>query len=264
MAAHDGNAGMAACHHDVGDFHRFGKHQSAMRVDRAAARFAACHEFFKVAGFVVEKLDQGPVDQRPLPCLCRYLALEKLDDLVAPCGARTDYKRREEAVDEHPFPVDPAKIGTVEIGGETRFECSAGILIHPYPDEMRPDRQPFVMQVAEHPVQLGVPVVQVAHIGRLEGAASKLEGQHDVAGVERHHLLIHMARVGQKLFRRRFALRYLERHGVVRGEQPSQGGQSLSGANLKAGEESSCFRPRTPGCGCQLSSGPRGTAGGTH
>jgi hypothetical protein len=37
-------------------------------------------------------------------------------------------------------------------------------------------------------VELGVPVVEVAHIGGLECTALQLESQHDVAGIERHHV----------------------------------------------------------------------------
>src|SRR3546814_5577783 len=96
------------------------------------------HELFKITGLVVEKLDQGLVGLQPqrraAPGIARDLALEKLDEFVAAGGGWTDHKRREEAVDEHPFPVDPPKIGTVEIGSEARFERPTRILIDPHPD----------------------------------------------------------------------------------------------------------------------------------
>ena len=49
------------------------------------------------------------------------------------------------------------------------------------------------MQVPEQAVELGMPVVEVADIGGLEGASLQLEGQHDVAGIERHHVLVQIA-----------------------------------------------------------------------
>ncbi len=137
-----------------------------------------------------------------------------MDDLVATGGARADDQCHEEAVDEHPLPVDPSEIGAVEIGRETRFEGASGILIDPHSDQMRPDRQPFIVQVAQQAVELGVPVVEVADIGGLKGAALQLKGQHDVAGIERHHVLVQMPRVGQEFGGVGLALRNLEWHRI--------------------------------------------------
>ncbi|MEQ1494774.1 MAG: hypothetical protein ABL912_03315 [Novosphingobium sp.] len=57
MPAHNGDAAMATGHHHVRHFHRFRKHQAAMLVDRAAARFAARHQFLKIASLVIEQFD---------------------------------------------------------------------------------------------------------------------------------------------------------------------------------------------------------------
>ena len=87
-------------------------------------------------------------------------------------------------------------------------------MIDPHPDQMCPDRQPFVVKVAEQPVEFGMPVVEIAHIGGLERTALQFECQHDVAGIERHHVLVQMPGVGQEFGRVCLALRYLERHCI--------------------------------------------------
>ena len=143
---------MAAGHHHVGHFHRFRETEASMLVDFAAARLAAHHQFLEIAGLVVEQLDKRLVEYRTLRQALGHSAFEQLDDLVAARGTWTDHQCNKEAVDEHPLPVDAAEIGAVEIVRETRFERAAWILIDPHPDEMCPDRQPFVVKVAKKQV----------------------------------------------------------------------------------------------------------------
>src|SRR3546814_16687151 len=84
---------------------------------------------------------------------------------------------------------------------------------------MCPYRQPFIMEVAQQPVELGVPVVEVAHIGGLECTALQLESQHDVAGIERNHVLIQMQCVRQEFGWVGLSLRHLAWHPVGRSVQ---------------------------------------------
>src|SRR3546814_11842272 len=65
-------------------------------------------------------------------------------------------------------------------------------------DEVRPDRQAIVMQVAQHPIELRVPVIQIALVSRLERSALELERQHDRPGIEHHHLIGDVQRIGQR------------------------------------------------------------------
>jgi len=262
MTAHDRNTAVTSGHHHVGHFHRFGEHQPAMLVDFAATRLAARHQFLEIARFVIKQFDKRLVDHRSLPHLFGNATFEQLDDLVAARGTWADYQCDEEAVDEHPLPVDPPEIGAVEIGREPRFEGASGILIDPHSDQMGPDRQPFIMEVAQQPVELGVPVVEVAHIGGLECTALQLESQHDVTGIERNHVLIQMPCVRQEFGWVGLSLRHLEWHPVGRSVQPSHDGQNLCGEARRAAAANSYFRPRMCGCDCRAWCGPTGTEGG--
>src|SRR3546814_16424808 len=78
---------------------------------------------------------------------------------------------------------------SIEIPREAGPEIAAVILLNPSADEVRPDRQAIVMQVAQHPIELRVPVIQIAHVSRLERSALELERQHDRPGIEHHHLI---------------------------------------------------------------------------
>jgi hypothetical protein len=119
------------------------------------------------------------------------------------------HQRHEEAVDEHPLAIHSGEVGRIEIAREARAEVAARILLDARADEMRPDRQAIVMQVAKHPIELRVPIVQIAHIGRLESATLQLESQHDRAGIERHHLVVDVPCIGQELGRQHFLERDL-------------------------------------------------------
>src|SRR3546814_1415095 len=64
---------------------------------------------------------------------------------------------------------------SIEIPREAGPEIAAGILLNPSADEVRPDRQAIVMQVAQHPIELRVPVIQIAHVSRLERSMGRSE-----------------------------------------------------------------------------------------
>jgi hypothetical protein len=53
-----------------------------------------------------------------------------------------------------------------------------------------PDGEPLIGEIAPGAVQLGVPVVQVADVGGLEGDAFHPEGQHARARVERDDVAV--------------------------------------------------------------------------
>src|SRR3546814_7431191 len=96
------------------------------------------------------------------------------------CGTGDRWAQRqryEEAVDEQPLLVHPREVSGIEIPREAGPEIAAGILLNPSADEVRPDRQAIVMQVAQHPIELRVPVIQIAHVSRLERSALELERQ---------------------------------------------------------------------------------------
>jgi hypothetical protein len=90
-----------------------------MLVDFASARLAARHQFLEIARFVIEQFDKPLVNHWSLPHLFGDPTFEQLDELVAARGTWADYQCDEEAVDEHPFPVNAPKIGAVEVGRET-------------------------------------------------------------------------------------------------------------------------------------------------
>src|SRR3546814_7340135 len=75
-------------------------------------------------------------------------------------GEAAQRQRYEEAVDEQPLLVHPREVSGIEIPREAGPEIAAGILLNPSADEVRPDRQAIVMQVAQHPIELRVPVIQ--------------------------------------------------------------------------------------------------------
>ena len=138
------------------------------------------------------------------------------------------HQRHEEAVDEQPLPVHPREVGGIEIPREAGPEVAARILLDPRADEVRPDRQAIVVQVAQHPVELRVPVVQIAHVGRLERPPLQLERQHDRAGIEHHHFIGDMPRIGQELGRHHFLERDLHRHLFGEAIGPSHCGRTPS------------------------------------
>src|SRR3546814_1466080 len=98
-------------------------------------------------------------------------------------------QRYEEAVDEQPLLVHPREVSGIEIPREAGPVIAAGILLNPSADEVRPDRQAIVMQVAQHPIELRVPVIPIAHVSRLERSALELARQHYRPGKEHHHLI---------------------------------------------------------------------------
>src|SRR3546814_4137940 len=91
-----------------------------------------------------------------------------LHQLVGTVDRWAQRQRYEEAVDEQPLLVHPREVSGIEIPREAGPEIAAGILLNPSADEVRPDRQAIVMQVAQHPIELRVPVIQIAHVSRLE------------------------------------------------------------------------------------------------
>src|SRR5690606_14285620 len=103
------------------------------------------------------------------------------------------------------------------------------------------------MQVAKQAVEFAMPVVEIADIGGLERAALKLKSDHDVTGIERHHILTHMSGIWQELFRRRLTLCHFERHlprsEQTRGECSRHDGQSLLVSNHFKAVTSSCYGP---------------------
>ncbi len=62
---------------------------------------------------------------------------------------------------------------------------------------MRPDCEAIVRDIAQGAVQFLVPVVEMHGIGCFEGETVKLEHHHEIAAVERNHVVVDMARIGQ-------------------------------------------------------------------
>ena len=167
MPADDGHATIASGHHHFSDFQRFGEFEPIVAINCEASGLAARHQLLEIARLILEKFDQVLVD-RMGGCVIPVFGPEQMDQLIRAMRGGTHQQRDEEAVDEHPLAVDPVEIGGIEIAGECRSEMAARILFDPRSDQMRPDRQAIVVKVAEHAVQFGVPVIEVAHIGGLE------------------------------------------------------------------------------------------------
>lgn len=88
-----------------------------------------------------------------------------------------------EFVDEHLGRTEASPISSVEIGREVGPEGACGVALMTAPHQMVPDRQMVVGQVAPGAVELGVPIVEIAHIGGLETGPVELEGHHQRLGV---------------------------------------------------------------------------------
>ena len=213
VATNDRDAAMPPGHHHFRDFHSLGKFQTIVPVDRQSARRAAVHQLFKIASLVLQGFEEIGIDGVGLRA-SSGLALEELDQLVGAMDRGTQHQRHEEAVDEHPLLVHPREVRGIEVACEPRPEIAARILLDARTHEMRPDRQAIVVQVAQHTVELGVPVIEITHVGRLECTALQLEGQHDGAGIQRHHFVGDMACVRQELGRQHLFESHLHRHLV--------------------------------------------------
>ena len=119
------------------------------------------------------------------------------------------------------------------------------------------------MEVAEQAVELGMPVVEVADIGGLEGAALQLEGQHDVAGIERHHVFVQMPRIGQEFFGC-VASRCATLSGTALLEESSLAmtAKALAAQAPQRKRRIAASAPECPVAIAELWCGPTGTAGG--
>ena len=89
-----------------------------------------------------------------------------------------EHQSDKEFVDEQPPASEPRLVGLAQIACEVGAEPAHDLGLDLAPDDVVPDRQPIVSQVAPGLVELDVPVVQIARVGGLERRALKLEGDH--------------------------------------------------------------------------------------
>ena len=84
-----------------------------------------------------------------------------------------------------------------QTGGEGRTIAAGCGGAHLAANDMVPDRQSVVSEVAPRLVQLEMPVVQIADVGRLETGARDLEHHHERPAVEGDDVVVHMTRIGE-------------------------------------------------------------------
>src|SRR3546814_8407586 len=129
-----------------------------MSVDREPALRAAIHQLLEIARLVLQRLQEVGVDRIGFGFGPR-LVLGELHQLVGTVDRWAQRQRYEEAVDEQPLLVHPREVSGIEIPREAGTEIAAGILLNPSADEVRPDRQAIVMQLAQHPIELRLPEI---------------------------------------------------------------------------------------------------------
>ena len=243
MAANQGHALAASRQDEPQHFEGFGEPGAVPLVEAQRADAVTAEVLRQVAPGVLQ-----PPDRLLLVGVGAAALGDPGPRALGRIATRVEHQRHRELVDEHLRRAKPRAVLGVEIAGEIGAERAVRKTLMAPPDEVMPDGQMIVGEVAPGAVELGVAIIQVAHIGRLEARAVELEGHHQGLGIEADDLAGHMARI---------------RQGAARIEVPRERG--LSHARLEqeashgaprrrrsgASEEAACTscRPRSRCCG---------------
>ena len=131
--------------------------------------------------------------------------LDERTDLFRHVAGRRPDERQIEIVLEQLLAGHAGAVLGIEPGGEGVRELAVGILVRPAPDDMRPQRQALVADIAQQRIEIAMQRVDIADIGGLERDAVERDHGHDSARLEHDGVGVGMPDVGNVRLGRQLA-----------------------------------------------------------